>query len=556
MSLATKTQVVVVGAGPAGLALAIELGRRGIHVQVLERNDRVGVAPRAKTTHLRSREHLRRWGIAQRLSNASPLGIDYPSDIVFATRLNGYELARFPNAFNCAPIREDRYAEHAQWVPQYVLENVLREYAETLPTVRLEFEQQWLNYEHVSGGLRIRVRDLGGGHEVSVEAQYLVGADGSRSAVRQAIGARMIGEHSLSRNCNAVIRAPGLRQALKLAPGIMYWLVNQDMPALTGPMDRDDRWFFMPTRLPPEQSLAAADVPAMVRRATGVDTEVQVLSADEWQAQQLIADRYSDAAGRVFLIGDACHLHPPFGGYGMNAGFADGVDLGWKLAAVLQAWGGKALLDSYEIERRPVHQWVIDEAVANHAILANQLFRPGIEQEGAAGDALRRSVTETILAAKRREFYAPGVVKGFAYRDSPVIASEPEPIELDWRSYQPSAQPGCIAPHIWLTDGSSLYDHFGAGYTLLSIAIEPDGSAPGDRDNDDSAPLSRLLECAAARKLPLTILPIDEPADSQRLRALYGARFALIRPDQHIAWRGATIAFAIDELLSRLTGTI
>jgi hypothetical protein len=153
------------------------------------------------------------------------------------------------------------------------------------------------------------------------------------------------------------------------------------------------------------------------------------------------------------------------------------------------------------------------------------------------------------------------VVKGFAYRDSPVIASEPEPIERDWRSYQPSAQPGCIAPHVWMADGSSLYDHFGAAYTLLSIGLEPGAlqpstAAPKDRDNDGHVQLQRLIASAARRKMPLTILPIDEPTVRQRLRTLYGARFTLIRPDQHVAWRGATIPDAIDELLTRLTGTI
>ena len=549
--LPAQTDVLVVGAGPAGLALAIELGRRGVHVLVLERNDRVGVAPRAKTTHLRSREHLRRWGIADKLRDASPLGVDYPSDVVFATRLNGYELARFRNAFNCAPMRDERYAEHAQWVPQYVLENVLRDYAETLPTVQIVFEQQWLQYESQGDLLHVLVRNLRAATQATVKAKYLVGADGSRSAVRAAIGARMVGERSLSRNCNAVIRAPGLAHATTLAAGVMYWLVNDDLPALTGPMHKDGRWFFMPTRLPPEQGLAAADVPAMVRRSTGIDTPVEVLSCDEWQANQLIADRYSDAAKRVFLIGDACHLHPPFGGYGMNMGFADGVDLGWKLAAVLDGWGGPQLLDSYEQERRPLHRAVIDEAVANHAVLANQLFRPGIEQAGDAGAAIRRDVGDTIQAAKRREFFAPGVVKGFAYATSPIIANEAATMSLDWRIYEPSAQPGSIAPHAWLPDGSSLYDHFGSGFTLLVIDAHDIG-----RPADDAVQIQRLKQAANLRQIPIAILPITATVMVQRLSLLYGARYALIRPDQHVAWRGSAIPDAIGELLARLTGTI
>jgi 2-polyprenyl-6-methoxyphenol hydroxylase-like FAD-dependent oxidoreductase len=514
-------RVLIVGAGPVGLALAIELGQRGVPCLLIERNSRVGHAPRAKTTNVRTREHLRRWGIADQLRAASPLGPDYPSNVVFVTRLGGPALTRFENAFFCAPGRNPMYSEHAQWIPQYSLENVLRAHAETLPGVQLRFNCELRGIEQSEAGVTARVHDLARAEDSTVQADYLVGADGARSAVRTAMGVQMKGVHGLSRNFNIVFRAPGLAQAHRHGPAIMYWQVNSDTPSLIGPMDRGDKWFFMPTNLPPEMTLAELDAAALIARATGLDLPYEVLSADEWTASRLIAERYRDR--RVFLAGDACHLHPPFGGYGMNMGVADAVDLGWKLAALLQGWGGPALLDSYEAERRPVHEAVLDEAVANHATLGRQLAVDGLEDDTPAGGDLRRQVGARIQAAKLREFVTLGVVLGYRYEHSPVIAPDgTPPPRPDYLNYVPSSRPGALAPHAWLHDGSSLYDHFGSGYTLLAT---PDAAA-GD--------VERAGNDADALGLALQVVQPQEGG----VAALYTTCLTLIRPDQHVAWRG------------------
>ena len=530
-------RVLIVGAGPAGLALAIELGHRRIPCLVVERNDRVGYAPRAKTTNVRTREHLRRWGIANALRAASPMGVDYPSNIAFVTRLGGYPLARFDNAFNCAPGRNPHYSEHAQWIPQYALEEVLRAHAQSLPGVEVRFNCELLSLEQGVDGVRAQVRDTGRGATFAVTSDYLVGADGARSTVRAAIGAKMTGEHGLSRNYNVVFRAPGLAAAHKHGPAVMYWQVNPDVPSVIGPMDSGDIWFFMPTKLPEGVKFELDAVPALIRKATGIALDYEVLSSDEWTASRLIADRYRDR--RVFLAGDACHLHPPFGGYGMNMGVADGVDLGWKLAATLQGWGGPMLLDSYECERRPVHDFVMDEAVANHSLLGNQLWIDGLEDAGDAGMRLRAQVGARVHAGKLREFHTLGVVLGYRYAHSQQIVGDGSaPPARDFLNYVPSAHPGCLAPHAWLHDGTSLYDHFGAGFTLL---------ASGDADPDD---LDLARDAALDAGIPLTILrqPIPMLAD------LYQARYALIRPDQHVTWRGDTRPAAWATLFRQIAG--
>jgi 2-polyprenyl-6-methoxyphenol hydroxylase-like FAD-dependent oxidoreductase len=529
------TDVVIVGAGPVGLAAAIELGLRGVRCIVVERHDRTGYSPRAKTTNVRTREHLRRWGIADALRKASPISPDRPSTIVFATRMNGHFLTRFENALHGSRARNNLYSEEAQWVPQYVLEDVLRRRAQSLPSVRIYFETEFLSLSQSAEGVVSRFKDRRDGRGAVVNSAYLIGADGARSVVREAIGASMTGDGAFSRNYSIIFRAPGLAARNVHEPAIMYWMINDDVPSLLGPMDEEGLWFFMATKLDVDPS--TIDAAELIRHGSGIaDLNIEIVGTDLWDAHRLVADRYSD--GRVFLAGDACHLHPPFGGFGMNMGIGDAVDLGWKLSAKLAGWGGEALLWSYEAERRPVHERTIAEAVQNYSAVSNELVRPALEEDSPRGEATRREVADIIQAVKVREFKTLGVILGLRYANSPVIIGDgSEPPPEHFMLYVPSAHPGCLAPHLWLADGSSLYDHFGPGFTLLAT----DG---------DTAATQVLMAAALTRNIPLKLLvPGDE-----RLRARYGARFALIRPDQHVGWRGDTIPDDCDALLAHLTG--
>ena len=526
--------VVVIGAGPVGLSLAIEMGQRGVRCLVLEQNDRVGLNPRAKTTNVRSREHLRRWGLADKLREASRLPDDYPSDIIFATRLNGYFLAKIENAFNCAVERNDLYSEAGQWIPQYVLEEVLRAHAVTLPGVEIRFGTSFSSATQDDDGVQtiLKTRGL---PETTVRSQYLVGADGSRSSVRETIRATMEGTRGIAQNYNVQFRAPELHGLHQLGPAIQYWIVNGDSPSLIGPMEGLDLWYFIATRI--EGGFDEIDPKLLIRRATNLDFEMEILGTSPWVAHSLIADKYSD--GRIFLAGDACHLHPPFGGYGMNMGIADGVDLGWKLAAAIQGWGGKALLASYEQERRPVHQAIIEEAVANYEALGNHLNLPGLETPGATGDATRREAGDVIFTAKLREFKTLGAVLGYSYAGSPIVVADGSKApHKNTMTYRPSAHPGCLAPHLWLEDGSSLYDHFGSGFTLLAFGEQPTGE------------FARARAAAAACGVPLATFASQDV----RLPPRYLARFALVRPDQHVAWRGDSLPENLSELLLRVSG--
>lgn len=516
-----ETDVLVVGAGPVGLTAAIELGSRGIRVLLVERNARVGVAPRAKTTNARTRAHLRRWGIADALAAEAPFGIDYPNNMVFVTRIGagGHELARFANAFNASPARDDRYPEHGQWVPQYLLEKVLLAKVETLASVTVRFGTRFVTAGQDGEGVTATLASEAEG-ETQVRCAYLIGADGGRSAVRELIGAKLEGRHGLSHHYNIIFRAPGWAEAHRFGPAAIYWQIGKDGFSAVGPMDKGDLWFFNPGGAKPGASLSKEQAATLIAERTGIDLPVEVLSADSWTASELLADTYAE--GRIFLAGDACHLHPPAGGYGMNMGVGDGVDLGWKIAATLQGWGSVGLLASYEAERRPVHRIVIDEAMANYAIYVAPP-PPEIEDDGPQGEAIRAKAGAAIQASKAREFNTLGTVLGLCYTGSPLIddGGEPAPVH-DSQTYLPTARAGCLAPHAWLGDGQSLYDLFGQGFSLV-VAAEA-----------EAGEVDRAVVQAEKMGVPLAVVR----PDGIDVLALYGAALTLVRPDQHVAWRG------------------
>ncbi len=529
-----ETDVLIVGAGPTGLSLAIELGLRWVRATVVEQHPRTGSQPRAKTTNVRSMQHLRRWGIADKLRAAAPLPYDYPTDVVFATRLFGRTLAVIENAFEGAKRCDPRFPEPAQWVPQYTVEAVLRDRVATLPSVGLAFNTELEDLKQTANAVEASVRNPANDERRIIRAKYLVGADGARSRVRGLIGARMEGAHAYALNYNLILRMPALARARPDRRAIMYWLVNKETPAVMGPMDGEDRWFFGITLPPGVTEIDDDTLRRRVCEAVGRGIDIEILERDIWAAHRLIANTYRDR--RVFLAGDACHLHPPFGGYGMNLGVADGVDLGWKLAAVLAGWGGPDLLYSYEQERRPVHQRTIAEAVENYRTLSAQLLQENLDEDSDAGERARAAVADEIVRSKTREFKTLGVVLGSRYPRSSIIVDDGSaPPREHYADFEPSAHPGSLAPHAWRHDGCSLYDLFGEGYTLLAL--------------DEAVPTDALTQAAERAGVPLRVLRLPD----QDLRTLYGAPLALIRPDQYVAWRGARIDDA-DSLIAIVRG--
>jgi hypothetical protein len=337
----------------------------------------------------------------------------------------------------------------------------------------------------------------------------------------------MEGDHAFLHNYNLILRIPELATHAPERRAIMYWIVNPESPGVLSPLDGVNVWAFGILLPPGVKEISDDEAIRRARAAIGRPVDIEIVERDIWAAHRLIADRYRDR--RVFLAGDACHLHPPFGGYGMNLGIADGVDLGWKLGAVLAGWGGEALLASYEQERRAVHLRTIAEAIENYKTLSNHLLKENLDADTEEGARARADIAEEIRAAKTREFKTLGVVLGSRYQNSPIIVGDGSAAPAEHHAnYQPSAHPGCLAPHAWLADGTSLYDHFGLGYTLLLLA-------------EEGASLARDIQSAAdTAGVPLKLVDLRQRHLAEDdLAALYAAPLALIRPDQYVAWRGS-----------------
>jgi 2-polyprenyl-6-methoxyphenol hydroxylase-like FAD-dependent oxidoreductase len=516
-SLPGTVQVVVAGGGPAGLACAVELGRRGISCLVIEPRTTVSWArPRCKTINVRSMQHLRRWGIAGRLRDRAPLSPAWSTDAVFCTSLAGRELSRFTGVLGLVP-EGDRFPELGQQAPQYVLEELLRDVVRELPACQLATGFTVTGVGQDEGGVRVTVADRGGGHAV-VTADYLVGCDGPRSVVRDRIGSAYTGEAALRPNFGMVFTAPDLWRHVRHGPAVHYWIINPAAPALMGPIDLDGIWWLIAFGV--DSETGEREAVRLIDAAAGVPSGAVVRSTDPWTARMQIADVMR--RGRVFLAGDAAHLNPPFGGHGLNTGIGDAVDLGWKLAATLDGWGGPALLDSYELERRPIQERVIREATANMAVTSPELLADNLDADDAAGERARCAVGERIQQAKRPEFHSLELVLGIRIEDSPVIAREPDPgarrgtlpgVQL------PGVQLGALLPHAWLGPGRSLYDELGEGFTLLV-------RRPGTGS-------STIEKAARTRGVPLRVLdlPDQDPVHS-------GPALALVRPDQYVVWAG------------------
>lgn len=527
--MSTRCQVLVSGGGPSGLAVAIELGRAGIRCRVVEPRVTVGTdRPRAKTTSARTMELLRRWGLADRVRAAAPLPVDYAQDVVFCTGLLGHEITRFTNAFALHVERRDEFAECGQQIPQPVVEAVLREAVAELPSVTMVTGHRLVGAHQDADGVRATIAGDDGTYQI--EADYLVGCDGAGGVTRAAIGARYEGGSGELPNLNITFTAPDLTDDRLCARAVHYWVLGADVGGIVGRMDLTGTWWAIAQGVDVRTSTVEPET--LVRRLIGADVEVTVHATDPWVARMLLVDRYR--SGRIFLVGDAAHLNPPWGGHGYNTCVGDAVNLGWKLVAVLQGWAAPELLDSYEPERRPVASRTIADAGAQESRLARAFAHPDINADSPAGIA-RRAAVATELEVKRGEFHSLGLVLGYHYAGSPAVVDDGSEVPAHEPStYHGSARPGARLPHRWLPDGTSLYDHLGAGFTLLRFDAQVD--------------VEPVRAAADRLGIPFEVLDLTDPGG-------YGAPLLLVRPDQHVAWRGTRAADAAAALVTVLRST-
>ncbi len=508
---AIRTQVLVVGGGPVGLATAMELACHGIGCVVVEPRTTVSaLRPRAKTTSARTMELFRRWGLADEIRKRAPIPVAWSSDIAFCTTATGQEIARLTGVLGLDLGDSELSAEAGQQIAQPLVEQALRDALADSPHVRLLFGREVLSLQLADDHATATLDDGG-----SVTAEYVIGADGARSVVRRTMGATYQGGNAGRPNLSVVFRSRGLAEHLVGAPALHYWVLDPAAPGVVGPLDLADTWWAIATGRPDDDG--DADPVAIVRGLIGHDVPVDVLGIDPWQARALLVDTYR--VGRLFLVGDAAHQNPPWGGHGFNTGVGDAVNLGWKLAAVLRGWAPAQLLDSYESERRPIAERTIAIAAANAAALPTDLASAAARNDPPALAALARRVR----AAKNLEFYCLGLVLGYGY--GPGAGTQ----TTDGTDFTPRAVPGNRLPHRWIRPGRSLYDVLGPGFTLLG----------------DLTRAGPLVERATARGVPITSVP--DVGGSEGV----GAALVLVRPDQHIAWLGDDVsADAADGVLA------
>ena len=543
MSAATATHnfpVLIAGAGPVGLALAIELAYRNIRCLVVEQSDGSVEFPTTNLANTRTCEHLRRWGIADRMRYESGYPTDYPRNYLFVTRMDGFEIARFDHPANGAPESRSPYSPEGRlWISKPYFDPLLHAHAKSLPQIEIRYETSFEAFEQNAHGIKAEILDKKTGRKASVEADYLVGADGGRSNIRRALDIKYQGVFSQGMNVAVLFRSP-LLDHTPHGPAVQYQIINADLNGAIAAVDARSLWRLNVRNIKQEQ-LDVFDAPQKLRYALGDQIPFELLDVRPWTGHCVVAERYQE--GRVFLAGDAAHLNWPAGGFGMNTGVGDAVDLGWKLAAVLQGWGGAHLLDSYTAERKPIAMINVNEAAEMRASFDNQTpFSPKITEDSEEGSALREKARAAIIRTRAKEFQhdSAGIELGYRYENSPICVSDGTPAPpLDHGLYVPSTWPGARAPHVWLKDGRSTLDLFGKGFTLLNLS--------GTNTNT-----SAITAAAKRAGLALKTIAIDEP----KVRETYERDFVLVRPDGHVAWRGEALPSDADAraIIDRVRG--
>ena len=526
--------VIIVGAGPVGLALAADLGWRGVSCLVLEQTDGSIPQPKMLTVGARTMEYCRRWGIADEV-RAAAIPRDYPRVSLYATSLRGKEIYRFvapgpgTDSWPWGPEPRERCA-------QTLFDPILKRYACSQASVRVRHQCKLIALEQNAQSVTVTVEDAASGKTERITASYLVGCDGAGSFVRSAAGVDSIGLEKSTRSMNIFFQCDDLFSLHDKGPVLMLHLLRKSGGSLLTTIDGKHQWRLSSEDFGPDYKPDKQDAARRVREAVGADFAFDVTAIVIWTRRQVIAERYRE--GRVFLAGDAAHQLTNSGGFGMNTGIGDALDLAWKLEAAVNGWAGPGLLDSYQAERRPIGVRNIEAARTNMAGTRGLPLADDIDEDSEAGETSRHKLRATILSRNpQRIEINPGVELGYRYEGSPIIWPDgsPEPPEEITTCTQ-TARPGSRAPHAWIDNGKvSTLDAYGRGFVLMCWNAE------------DAA--ASIASAASTRSVPLRVLTGN--ADSA---ALHAARLVLVRPDGHVAWRGNTAPEDALALIDRVRG--
>lgn len=536
------TQVTVIGAGPVGLTLAMDLAQRGIDVTVVERRAEDEPADaKCNTVSARTMEVFRRLGIADAV-RAAGLADDFPTDVIYCTAISGEELTRIR-----MPSRNERFGEDgrpapgfldSEWptpepvvrVSQLYLNPILYDHSRTFERIRLVPETAFVRYEDDGDGVTVHCESRAGGKS-SIRSRYLIGCDGGSSPTRRQMGVKFAGDAAFGTTRSSLVRCPAIKDLFPGKPAWMSWVVNPRASGTVVAIDGDELWLIHRTdTVDPDWSIREV-------LGAGDDLTWEVVHRQDWTGRRLVAERFRD--GNVFICGDAAHIWIPFAGYGMNAGVADGTNLSWMLAAVLNGQAGERLLDAHERERHPITEQASRLAMGKAMEYMRRAQRRRIpkvvESRGMLGRLVRNRLGRQLYDMNWPQFACAGLNFGYYYDDSPIIHYDgAEAPSYDMGTATPSTAPGCRLPHFWMPDGESVYDVLGPNYTLLSFGTE----TVDDR-------VSRAFERV---KMPLQVVELPDLAEH------YSHRYVLARTDQHVAWRGDAFPQELDPFVAHLAG--
>lgn len=523
MSDMLETPILIVGAGPVGLAMAGDLGWRGQTCIVAEQTDGSIFQPRQDLVGIRTMEFCRRWGIVKDVENC-PYPRDLPQDNIYMAGplIGGWEVGRYespPLGEAKSPPQSPQTRERC---PQNMFDPILAKFARSFESVNIMYRHRVGAFEQDADGVTVTLEDLDNGGEKTVRARYLVACDGANSRIRQALGITQTGQPALTYTTNVIFRCEGFEKLHGRKVGYRFILIDTEGTwATIVAIDGRDHWRFSIIRSGDgSRELTEDEVRAAIVKAVGVEFDYEIVSIMPWTRRELVADEYQ--RDRIFLAGDSAHATSPTGGFGMNTGVGDTVDLCWKLDAVMRGWAGPKLLESYGRERPPIATRNVREASGNLGRMLSPQPDPHRLDDTPEAEAAREQLGKDFAEAMKREWQTLGIHLGYFYEGSPIIVPDgtPEP-SLNPSVYEQTSRPGSRAPHVWLKDGSSTLDWYGRSFVLVRLGADaPDGAA--------------FTEAAKAAGMPLEIVSCAEPDVGKA----YERKLVLVRPDGHVCWRG------------------
>ncbi|MBC9252825.1 2-polyprenyl-6-methoxyphenol hydroxylase [Pseudomonas alcaligenes] len=544
-----ETPVLISGGGPVGLVLALSLSRLGVRSLLVNDRKHTTTHPKLDVVNCRSMELFRQLGLAEKVRAAG--NPDYANQYCsIAASANGPVYGVLSDQhLMYQPVDAGRRLieactdgalplEPMQRIAQINLEPVLFSEAQADPNIDVRFGWRLVDFTQDASGVSAVIESVDGGAPEQVRAQYIAGCDGPKSRVRTSLGISYDGTPDLVGELFIVhFRSDELA---KLYPNNEpYWHTWIARPGYSGLLvspdaSRNDYVLHRPFAPRPGETLKE-----LIDQAIGTKVEYEIVQSGPWRPQFLVSEKYME--GRAFIVGDAAHQYMPTGGLGMNTGVAEAHNLAWKLAACIQGWGGRALLTSYESERLPIGRRNRDHVKVNAAtVFEVQFGKPEyLLEDSSRGAQARLQLSQELERKVSRLYESFGVEIGYIYRDSPVIVRDqaPEPID-DTCGYVPTTWSGARLPSGMLEDGTAVFDHLSYGaFSLLVCNAEPEEYAD-------------LLMAARHVDMPINVVEINSP----NLIALYERKLILVRPDQHVCWRGDSLPSDCSALVNRVRG--